>query len=121
MRALSGSLVRSLFLRVWQVVRAWAPWLIAVALLLLFVRAINPRTLLAAAGQIQWIFCLPIAGAFLLYLFLRALRWHLLLRPLQVPNTLLDSLLLFTGAQAATLVPGGQFLLPSSKNPSMEP
>ena len=112
MSALCGPPLRSLLHRVWHVVRTWVPWLLVVALLFLLIKAINPRTLLASAGHIHWIFCLPIAGAFLLYLVLRAVRWHLLLRPLQVPNTLLDSLLLFTGAQAATLVPGGQFLLP---------
>jgi uncharacterized protein (TIRG00374 family) len=94
------------------VIRAWAPWLLVLVLLALLVKAVNPQALWASAGQIRWVYCLPIAGAFLLYLLLRAVRWHLLLQPLRAPNSLLDSLLLFTGAQAATLVPAGQFLLP---------
>jgi uncharacterized protein (TIRG00374 family) len=96
----------------WKVVRAWGPWLLVLALLYLLVTTINPRALWAAAGQVQWVYCLPMAGAFFLYLVLRAMRWHLLLRPLRVPNSLPDSLLLFLGAQAAVLVPAGQFLLP---------
>jgi uncharacterized protein (TIRG00374 family) len=104
--------LRCVLLRFWKVVRAWGPWLLVLALLYLLVRAIHPTVLWASAGQIQWVYCLPLAGAFLLYLLLRAVRWHLLLHPLRVPNSLLDSILLFTGAQAAVLVPAGQFLLP---------
>ncbi len=112
MSASRGPTLRSLLHRCWKVVRAWAPWLLVVVLLALLVKTINPQALWASAGQIRWVYCLPIGVAFLLYLFLRAVRWHLLLQPLRVPNSLLDSLLLFTGAQAATLVPAGQFLLP---------
>lgn len=112
MNALRGPALRSMLRRFWHILRTWAPWLLVLALLALLVSVINPRALWASADQIRWVYCLPIAGAFVLYLALRAVRWHLLLRPLRVPNSLLDSLLLFTGAQAATLVPAGQFLLP---------
>jgi uncharacterized protein (TIRG00374 family) len=98
--------------RIWKMLRPWVPWIIVVALLYLLVTSINPLALWKAAGKIQWFYAVPMAGAFLLYLELRAARWHLLLKPLRAPNSLLDSLLLFTGAQAAVLVPAGQFLLP---------
>ena len=112
MGTLRSNTLRELLRHCGKIVRTWGPWLLVLALLYLLVTIINPRELWASAGGIRWVYCLPIAGAFLLYLLLRAVRWHLLLRPLRVPNSLLDSLLLFTGAQAATLVPAGQFLLP---------
>jgi uncharacterized protein (TIRG00374 family) len=101
-----------IFHRIWKVLRPWLPWIVVVGLLYLLVEAINPAALWQAAGKIQWFYALPMAGAFFLYLVLRAARWHLLLKPLRAPNSLFDSLLLFTGAQAAVLVPAGQFLLP---------
>ena len=112
MNARRGVAFKHVLLRVWKGVRAWAPWLLVALLLYLLVKAVNPSALWAAAGHIQWAYCLPLAGAFFLYLALRALRWHLLMKPLRAPNSVLDSLLLFTGAQAAVLIPGGQFLLP---------
>jgi uncharacterized protein (TIRG00374 family) len=112
MNARGGFSIKSALRRVWKGVRGWVPWLIVVALLYLLFKAVNPAALWAAAGHIQWVYCLPLAGAFFLYLALRALRWHLLMKPLRAPNSILDSLLLFTGAQAAVLIPGGQFLLP---------
>jgi len=112
MTARRGPALKSVLLRIWKVVRVWLPWLLVIALLYLLVTAINPRALWASAGRIHWVYCLPVSGAFLLYLVLRAARWHLLLQPLRVQNSLLDSILLFMGAQAAVLVPAGQFLLP---------
>ncbi len=112
MNARCRTALRRLFLRIWKAVRAWISWILVLALLYLLVRTIDPSVLWASAGTIQWVYCVPIAGAFLLYLVLRAVRWHLLLQPLRVPNSVLDSILLFTGAQAAVLVPAGQFLLP---------
>ncbi len=107
-----ATLSRVLLLRLWKRVRAWVPWLLVIGLLYLLVKAVNPGALWASAGKIRWVYCLPIAGAFFLYLVLRAVRWHLLMKPLRVPNSVLDSILLFMGAQAAVLVPAGQFLLP---------
>jgi len=101
-----------IFRRGWQIVRPWLPWIVVAGLLYLLVVSVNPRALWLAAGKIQWEYCIPLAGAFFLYLMLRAARWHLLMKPLGAPNSLLDSLLLFTGAQAAVLIPAGQFLLP---------
>jgi uncharacterized protein (TIRG00374 family) len=98
--------------RIWHILRPWLPWIVVVVLLYLLVAAINPRALWAAAGRIQWEYCVPLAGAFFLYLVLRATRWHLLMKSMGAPNSLVDSLLLFTGAQAAVLVPAGQLLLP---------
>ncbi|HEU5198890.1 MAG TPA: lysylphosphatidylglycerol synthase transmembrane domain-containing protein [Ktedonobacterales bacterium] len=112
MRARRGITWKGILLYVWKRARPWIPWLIVVALLYLLVKAVNPSALWAAAGHIQWAYCLPLAGAFFLYLALRALRWHLLMKPLRAPNSVLDSLLLFTAAQSAVLIPGGQFLLP---------
>ncbi len=112
MSARRAPTLKSVLVRIWKAVRAWVPWLLVVGLLYLLVAAINPRVLWASAGSIQWAYCLPLAAAFFLYLLLRALRWHLLLQPLRVQNSVLDSILLFTGAQAAVLVPAGQFLLP---------
>src|SRR5579885_184001 len=112
MPARRGITWKGILLSLWKRIRPWIPWLIVVALLYLLIKAVNPSALWAAAGHIQWAYCLPLAGAFFLYLALRAFRWHLLMKPLRAPNSVLDSLLLFTGAQAATLVPAGQFLLP---------
>ena len=112
MSARRGVTFKSVLLRLWKRARPWIPWLIVAALLYLLFRTINPGALWAAAGKIQWIYCLPLTGAFFLYLALRALRWHLLMKPLRAPNSVVDSLLLFTAAQAAVLIPGGQFLLP---------
>jgi uncharacterized membrane protein YbhN (UPF0104 family) len=97
---------------IWKLLRPWLPWIAVIALLYLLVASVHPAALLAAAGRIRWEYCVPLAGAFFLYLILRAIRWHLLMKPLGAPNSLLDSLLLFTGAQAAVLVPAGQLLLP---------
>jgi uncharacterized membrane protein YbhN (UPF0104 family) len=51
-------------------------------------------------------------GCVLVGLVLRGIRWHLLLQAIAVPNTMADSILLFTASQSAVLLPGGQFLLP---------
>ncbi len=112
MSAHRGAALKGILLRIWKVARPWLPWALVVLLLYLLVKTVQPAHLWASAGKIQWFYCLPLAGAFLLAVLLRAVRWHLLMRPLRVPNSLLDSILLFTGAQAAVLVPGGQFLLP---------
>lgn len=112
MSAHRGTALKGILLCIWSVARPWLPWVVVFVLLYLLVHTIQPAQLWASAGKIRWVYCLPLAGAFLLALLLRAVRWHLLLRPLRVPNSLLDSILLFAGAQAAVLVPGGQFLLP---------
>ncbi len=112
MPARRGITWKGILLSLWKRIQPWIPWLIVAALLYLLIKAVNPSALWAAAGHIQWAYCLPLAGAFFLYLALRAFRWHLLMKPLRAPNSVLDSLLLFTGAQAAVLIPGGQFLLP---------
>ena len=55
---------------------------------------------------------LPVAGCVLAAMVLRGIRWHLLLKAIAAPNTVADSIILFTAAQAALMIPGGQFLLP---------
>lgn len=97
---------------VWNGVAPWLPWVGMLALLALLVQAVHPAALLAALRHARLWLLLPIVGCGLLGLVLRGLRWHLLLQAIAAPNTVLDSVLLFTATQAALLVPGGQFLLP---------
>ena len=97
---------------IWKHVRPWLPWLFMLALLALLIQAVNPRALWLALQHAQLWLLLPIIGCGLLGLLLRGLRWHLLLQAIAAPNTVVDSILLFTAAQAALLIPGGQFLLP---------
>ncbi|HUZ76914.1 MAG TPA: lysylphosphatidylglycerol synthase transmembrane domain-containing protein [Chloroflexota bacterium] len=92
--------------------RTWLPLLVIAALLYLLLSAVSPSKLLAAAIHFRLVYLLPLLATYLVYLVLRALRWHLLLHTFGVPNSALDSILLFTGAQAALLIPAGQFLLP---------
>jgi len=97
---------------VWRRGRQWLPFLIVVALLFFLVKAVQPSRLIEASRHFKWAYLAPLAITYLLYLGLRAMRWHLLIRTVDAPNSALDSLLLFIAAQAAVLVPAGQFLLP---------
>ena len=92
--------------------RSWLPWLAVLALLGLLVQAVQPENLALALRHAQLWLLLPILGCSIVGLVLRAVRWHLLVSAIRAPNSLLDSILLFTASQAALLVPGGQFLLP---------
>ena len=98
--------------RVWKVVRPWLPWLGVLLLLYFLIESVHPASLAAALRHATLWLLLPIAGCGLLGLVLRGIRWHLLLQAIDAPNSLLDSIILFSAAQAALLVPGGQFLLP---------
>lgn len=102
----------SAFKGAWTRVRPWLPLLIAAALLYFIVTAVNPLTLATAARGFDLVYLLPLACSYLLYLAFRSARWHLLMKPLQAPNSWTDSLLLFAAAQSAVMVPAGQFLLP---------
>ena len=96
----------------WRYFGSWLPWLAVVALLALLVQAVNPASLLLALQHANLWLILPILGCGLIGLLMRSIRWHLLLSAIDAPNSLLDSILLFTASQAVILVPGGQFLLP---------
>jgi uncharacterized membrane protein YbhN (UPF0104 family) len=98
--------------KLWSVSRPWLPWVGMVILLFLLIQAVHPASLLAALRHANLWLILPILGCGLLSLVLRSVRWHLLLKAIDAPNSLLDSIILFSAAQAALLVPGGQFLLP---------
>lgn len=98
--------------KLWSTVRPWLPWLGMVVLLCLLIQAVNPASLLAALRHANLWLILPILGCGFISLVLRSIRWHLLLKAIDAPNTLLDSIILFSAAQAALLIPGGQFLLP---------
>ncbi|HEY8745676.1 MAG TPA: lysylphosphatidylglycerol synthase transmembrane domain-containing protein [Chloroflexota bacterium] len=98
--------------KLWTLLRPVLPWLGMVLLLALLVQAVNPANLLAALRHANLWLILPILGCGLVGLILRSIRWHLLLQSIDAPNSLLDSIILFSAAQAALLVPGGQFLLP---------
>jgi uncharacterized membrane protein YbhN (UPF0104 family) len=98
--------------KLWSIARPWLPWLGMVVLLVLLIQAVNPASLLAALRHANLWLIPPILGCGLVSLVLRSIRWHLLLKAIDAPNTLLDSIILFSAAQAALLVPGGQFLLP---------
>lgn len=97
---------------IWRLVRPWLPWLGVLVLLVLLLQAVHPTALWAALQHAQLGLLVPIVCCILLALLLRGIRWHALLGAIAVPNTMLDSILLFVAAQAAVLLPGGQFLLP---------
>lgn len=96
----------------WSRVRPWVPFVIVAALLYFLVATVNPAALIGSVKAFNWLYLLPLAGSYLLYLALRAGRWHLLMQPLKAPNSWTDSLLLFAAAQSAVMIPAGQFLLP---------
>ncbi|HWE63526.1 MAG TPA: lysylphosphatidylglycerol synthase transmembrane domain-containing protein [Chloroflexota bacterium] len=96
----------------WRKLRPWLPWAGVLVLLLLLIQAVHPAALWAALLKAQLWLLLPILACGLLGLLLRGIRWHLLLQAIGAPNTMLDSIILFTAAQSAVLLPGGQFLLP---------
>lgn len=97
---------------IWKRLGPWLPWIGVLALLALLIQAVHPAALWAALRHAHLWLLLPILGCGLVGLALRGIRWHLLLQTIAAPNSLWDSILLFTAAQAAVLVPGGQFLLP---------
>ncbi len=92
--------------------RRWLPLIVGLALMCLMVWAADPLKLAGAVRGFDWRFLLPLTLSYFLYLAFRSARWHLLMRPINAPNSWTDSLLLFCAAQAAVLVPAGQFLLP---------
>lgn len=96
----------------WKHVRPWLPWVLVAVLLVLLIQAVRPAALGVALQHAQLWLLLPIVGCVLVGLVLRGIRWHFLLQAIAVPNTMEDSVILFTAAQAAVLLPGGQFLLP---------
>ncbi|MGI8913663.1 MAG: lysylphosphatidylglycerol synthase transmembrane domain-containing protein [Chloroflexota bacterium] len=96
----------------WKHFGSWLPWLAVAGLLGLLVQAVNPTSLALALRHADLWLILPILGCGLIGLLMRAIRWHLLLSAIDAPNSLLDSILLFTASQSVMLVPGGQFLLP---------
>ena len=96
----------------WKRVAPWLPWVGVLVLLALLIQAVHPAALAAALRHAQLWLLLPVVGCVLASMVLRGIRWHLLLKPIAAPNTLWDSIILFTAAQAALLIPGGQFLLP---------
>lgn len=97
---------------VWKRLGPWLPWIGILVLLAILIQAVHPAALLAALRHARLWLLLPVLGCGLAGLVLRGMRWHLLLQAIAAPNSLLDSILLFTAAQAALLVPAGQFLLP---------
>jgi uncharacterized membrane protein YbhN (UPF0104 family) len=104
--------VRATLKRVWPRLRPWLPFLIAGALLYLLVVAVDPVSVATSARTFNWLYIMPLAGSYVLYLVFRSARWHLLMKPLNAPNSWIDSLLLFAAAQSAVMIPAGQFLLP---------
>src|SRR5579884_961915 len=98
--------------RAWPKLRHWLPFVVAAGLLYFMVAAVNPASLAQAVRGFNSVYIIPLAGSYLIYLALRSARWHLLMKPLQAPNSWMDSLLLFAAAQSAVMVPAGQFLLP---------
>jgi len=105
-------LLRQLAQRGWHRVAPWLPWVGVVLLLALLLQAAPPWEMKAALDRADLRLTLPVLACTLGSLVLRAMRWHLLVQAIAAPNSLLDSLLLYTAAQAALLIPGGQFLLP---------
>src|SRR5207248_2988111 len=102
----------TMFGALWKRIAPWLPWVGVLVLLALLIQAVHPAALAAALRHAQLWLLPPVVGCVLAALVLRGIRWHLLLQAIAAPNTLSDSIILFTAAQAALLVPGGQFLLP---------
>lgn len=98
--------------RLWTLVRPFLPWISIVVLLVFLIEAVHPAALWATLRNANLWLLLPVIGCGLASLVLRSIRWHFLLQAIGAPNSVLDSIILFTAAQAALLVPGGQFLLP---------
>jgi uncharacterized membrane protein YbhN (UPF0104 family) len=96
----------------WRYLRPWLPFALVAGLLYFLIKAVDPARVVDATRHFNWFFLAPLALAFGLYVALRAMRWHLLIKKVDAPNSALDSLLLFAAAQAAVLMPAGQFLLP---------
>ena len=96
----------------WKRIAPWLPWVGVLVLLALLIHSVHPAALGAALRHANLWLLLPVVGCVLAAMVLRGIRWHLLLKPIAAPNTLWDSIILFTAAQAALLIPGGQFLLP---------
>ena len=96
----------------WKRIAPWLPWAGVLVLLALLIQAVHPAALGAALRHAQLWLLLPVVGCVLAAMVLRGIRWHLLLQAIAAPNTLPDSIILFTAAQAALMIPGGQFLLP---------
>ena len=96
----------------WKRIAPWLPWAGVLVLLALLIQSVHPAALGAALRHANLWLLLPVVGCVLAAMVLRGIRWHLLLKPIAAPNTLWDSLILFTAAQAALMIPGGQFLLP---------
>ena len=103
-----GTMLKAL----WKRIAPWLPWAGVLVLLALLIHSVHPAALGAALRHANLWLLLPVVGCVLAAMVLRGIRWHLLLRPIAAPNTLWDSIILFTAAQAALLIPGGQFLLP---------
>src|SRR5919204_784743 len=106
-----GTMLKAL----WKRIAPWLPWAGVLVLLALLIQAVQPAALVAALRHANLWLLPPVVGSVLAALVLRGIRWHLLLKPIAAPNTLWDSLILFTAAQAALMIPGGpggQFLLP---------
>src|SRR5438552_3094444 len=92
----------------WKRIAPWLPWVGVLVLLALLIQTVHPAALAAALRHAQLWLLLPVVGCVLAAMVLRGIRWHLLLKAIAAPNTLSDSIILFTAAQAALLVPGGQ-------------
>jgi uncharacterized membrane protein YbhN (UPF0104 family) len=103
-----GTMLKAL----WKRIAPWLPWAGVLVLLALLIQSVHPAALGAALRHANLWLLLPVVGCVLAAMVLRGIRWHLLLKPIAAPNTLWDSIILFTAAQAALLIPGGQFLLP---------
>lgn len=98
--------------KIWGMIGGWLPWVVILFLLALLVRAVHPAALIQALRGARPSLLVLVLAFGLLGLLFRAIRWHLLLGSIEAPNTVLDSVLLFTASQGLSLVPAGQFMLP---------
>ncbi len=62
--------------------RFWLAFLVSALLVALFLRAIHPREMAEALREVEWPYMVPAIAVLFVALYLRAMRWSILLRPL---------------------------------------
>ena len=62
--------------------RFWLAFLVTALLVALFLREIHPREMADALADVEWLFMAPAIAVLFVALYLRAMRWSILLRPL---------------------------------------
>jgi len=100
--------LRSRCTRWWPRLRALAPWVGALAVLLGLVLAVRPQRFAAAAERFDPVYAPVVAALCLAYYVLQGVRWRPLLRAVGSRLPLGDTVLLNLAGQSTGLLPGGE-------------